>query len=134
MGVTSFFKNIFGSAKEKASELADLSENVIEQAKEAATPILEKAGDAIETAVEQAKEAATPILEKANEYADQAKSKADEYSEKANDLLEDAVAQAKEAATPILDKAENLVNSTIETVKEKTAELTGDSETTKTSE
>jgi len=44
MGLGSFFKNLFGSAKEKASDIADKTENFVEEsyekAKELATPVI----------------------------------------------------------------------------------------------
>jgi len=46
MGIGGFFKNLFGSSKEKVSEFADkaetFAEETIEKAKEAAAPMIEK--------------------------------------------------------------------------------------------
>ena len=53
MGLGSFFKNLFGSAKETASEVADKAEIVLDQAKEKATEYAAKAEDYVEKAVEK---------------------------------------------------------------------------------
>ena len=56
MGLSSFFKKLFGSTKETASELADKAETTFEQAKETAAPYLEKAETLVADTFEKAKE------------------------------------------------------------------------------
>lgn len=115
MGLGSFFKNLFGSAKESAEEIGN------------------KASDIINETVDIAKEAAAPILEKAEEYAEIAKEKASEYSEKASEAIGEAVETVKEKSAPILAKAEEFaeeakekISETVETAKEKVNNLMHD--------
>lgn len=109
MGVTSFFKNLFGSAKETTSELADKAELTLEHAKENAAPYIEKADAFVEDSIEKAKEAATPIIEKANDYANQTKEAVSEYAEEAGDMLGNIVNTVKESTTEAVKKAETFI-------------------------
>jgi uncharacterized protein YjbJ (UPF0337 family) len=72
MGLGSFFKNLFGSAKEKAGEIADKTENFVEEsyekAKETAAPIIDKVENFAEETMDKAKE-------KIEEYVPAAKEK-----------------------------------------------------------
>lgn len=56
MGLTSFFTNLFGSAKETTSDLAAQAENTVEEIKEAAEPLLENAADLISDVFDSIKE------------------------------------------------------------------------------
>ncbi|MCP2027083.1 gas vesicle protein [Flavobacterium sp. HSC-32F16] len=56
MGLTSFFTNLFGSAKEKTSDFAVQAENTVEEIKDAAEPILENAVDLISDVFDSIKE------------------------------------------------------------------------------
>lgn len=96
MGVSSFFKNLFGSAKEAANELADKAEIAAEQVKETATPYLEKAEKFVEEKFEQAKEASEPLIEKAETFSAEAKEVVIDYAEKASDALGDVIKNVKE--------------------------------------
>lgn len=59
MGLTSFFTNLFGSAKETTADFAAQAENTVEEIKEAAEPILENAADLINDVIDSIKEAIT---------------------------------------------------------------------------
>ncbi|OIV41865.1 hypothetical protein [Flavobacterium johnsoniae] len=61
MGLTSFFKNFFGSAKETADDFAGKAENTLEEVKEAVEPFIDKAEIFAEEAIEKIKEAADSI-------------------------------------------------------------------------
>lgn len=65
MELPSFFKSLFGSAKEAANELADKAEIAAGRAKETAMPYLEKAEAFAEETFEQVKEASELVIEKA---------------------------------------------------------------------
>jgi vacuolar-type H+-ATPase subunit H len=110
MGLSSFFKNLFGSAKESATDLAHQAETAFEQAKETASPYIDKAEAFAEDAIAKAKEASEPIIDSATEYASQAKDIVSEYVEKASDSF----------------------SAVIDSVKEKTSEFTGETKTTAT--
>ena len=56
MGLASFFKNLFGTTKETATDLATKAESKLDQAKETAIPYLEKAETAAEETFEKIKE------------------------------------------------------------------------------
>ncbi|KRD08073.1 hypothetical protein ASE21_15350 [Flavobacterium sp. Root901] len=56
MGLSSFFSNLFGSAKATTAVLADEAENTFEDVKEAAEPILENAADLIHDVFDSIKE------------------------------------------------------------------------------
>ena len=57
MGLSSFFKNLFGSAKDSTTDLANQAEVKFEQAKEAAAPYIEKAETFAEETIAKSKEA-----------------------------------------------------------------------------
>jgi vacuolar-type H+-ATPase subunit H len=99
MGVSSFFKNLFGSAKDSTTNLATEAEVKFEQAKEAAAPYIDKAEAFAEETIEKVKEASEPILESAVEYAHKAKDIVSEYVEKASDSLSDVIDSVKEKTT-----------------------------------
>ncbi|MEP6804050.1 MAG: YtxH domain-containing protein [Flavobacterium sp.] len=99
MGVSSFFKNLFGSAKDSTTNLATEAEIKFEQAKEAAAPYIDKAEVFAEETIEKVKEASEPILENAVEYAHKAKDIVSEYIEKASDSLSDVIDSVKEKTT-----------------------------------
>lgn len=61
MGLTSFFKNLFGSAKETADDFADKAEHTIEEVKEAAAPFIEKAETFAEETIAKIREASDSI-------------------------------------------------------------------------
>ena len=65
MGLSSFFKDLFGSAKKTADQIATNAEIAVEEAKKAATPYIDKAEELAETTFEKVKETASPIIEKA---------------------------------------------------------------------
>jgi hypothetical protein len=99
MGLSSFLKNLFGSAKETASELADKAELAVEQAKETAMPYLEKAEAFAEETFEQAKEASEPLIEKAESFSAEAKEVVSDYADKASDALGDVIKNVKESTS-----------------------------------
>jgi ElaB/YqjD/DUF883 family membrane-anchored ribosome-binding protein len=108
MGLGSFFKNLFGSAKTTAEDTANKAEHIVEDA------------------VAKAKETAAPFIEKVDQYAEVAKEKAGEFSEKAEEMLSDVIETVKEKSAPIIAKTEELaedakvkVSDTIDAAKEK---------------
>ncbi len=56
MGLSSFFSNLFGSAKETTQDLAVEAENTFEEVKEAAEPIIENAAELISDVFDSIKE------------------------------------------------------------------------------
>ena len=69
MGIGGFFKNLFGSSKEKVSEFADKAENFAEET------------------IENAKEAAAPLVDKVEDFAETAKEKVSEYVPQATEAI-----------------------------------------------
>ncbi|MFB9078763.1 YtxH domain-containing protein [Flavobacterium procerum] len=120
MGLTSFFKNIFGTAKDSASDLAVQAENTIEKAIETATPYIEKAEAFAEEAIENAKDVAEPILESAADFAQQARETFSEYAEKAVDSITEAVDIIKEKTAELnSDPEEKIVGDNVVDTSEK---------------
>ena len=99
MGVSSFFKNLFGKANIDVDSLANQAETMATEA------------------IAKAKEASAPLVEKVMEYVPVAK-----------ETIENTIEIVKEKASEYAVKAEELAKSTSETVKEKITELTSDSE------
>lgn len=99
MGLSSFFKNLFGSAKETSNELADKAEIATEHAKETAMPYLEKAEAFAEETFEQVKEASEPLIEKAKSLSTEAKEVFSDYAEKASESLGDVIKNVKESTS-----------------------------------
>ena len=106
MAFGDFFKNLFGSSKEKVAEVADTVEHLVqenyEKAKEVATPIIEKAETFAEETLEKVKEVATPIIEKAETFAHET---LETVKEKVNSFTNDTSEDADEIRT----KAEDTV-------------------------
>ncbi|WP_241686540.1 YtxH domain-containing protein [Flavobacterium sp. YO12] len=99
MGLNSFFKNLFGTAKETVVDLADQAESTFEQAKEAAAPYIDKAETFADETISKVKEASEPIIANAADYAHQAKDIVSEYADKASDALDNVVESVKEKQT-----------------------------------
>ena len=115
MGLGSFFKNLFGSAKTSAEDMTDKAEHIVEEP------------------VAKAQETVAPLIEKADQYAEVAKEKAGEFSEKAEEVLTEVIETVKEKSAPIIAKAEEFVedakeklSETIETAKEKVNAFSND--------
>lgn len=117
MGLTSFLKNLFGSATETTNELTAKAEAALEQAKEIATPYMEKAQAFAEEKIGDLKEAAEPYIEKAEIHAEQAKDLVNEYTEKASNLLGNV--SEKEDATEAIKTPEELDSNTMKIVSDK---------------
>lgn len=98
MGLSSFFKNLFGSVKKTTNELADKAEIAAEHAKETATPYFEKAETFVEEKFERAKEASEPLIEKAETLSREAKQAISDNAEKASDALGDVIKNLKNSA------------------------------------
>ena len=109
MGVSSFFKNLFGKANIDVDSLANQAETM--------------ATDAIA----KVKEASAPLVDKVEDFVEVAKEKVMEYAPAAEETLNNAIETVKEKASEYAVKAEELAKSTSETVKEKITELTSDS-------
>jgi hypothetical protein len=99
MGLSSFFKNLFGSANKTASKLADKAEIAVEQVKETAMPYLEKTEKFTQETFEQVKEASEPLIEKAESFSAEAKEVVSDYAEKTNDAIADVIKKVKERAS-----------------------------------
>jgi hypothetical protein len=99
MGLSSFFKNLFGSTKETANEVADIAKIATEQAKETAKPYIDKAETFVEEKFEEAKEATEPLMEKAAVSATETKEVVSDYAAKASDALGDVIKNVKEKAS-----------------------------------
>lgn len=114
MGVTSFLKRLFGSAKEATNELADKAELALKQVKENATPYIEKAESFVEESIEKTKETATPLIEKANDYAHQTKEVIGKYANETGDMLGNIAKTVKESAAEALKETEAVIKETKE--------------------
>ena len=115
MGLGSFFKNLFGTARTSAEEMADKAEHIVDQT------------------LAQAKENAAPLIEKAGEYSEVAKEKVEQFSEKAEETIGEVIQTVKEKSAPIIAKAEEFteeakekLSETIETAREKINSFTND--------
>ena len=82
MGFGDFFKNLFGSSKEKVAEVADTVEHLVqenyEKAKEVATPIIEKAETFAHETLETVKEKVNSFTNDTSEDADEIRTKAED--------------------------------------------------------
>ncbi|WP_414000096.1 YtxH domain-containing protein [Flavobacterium sp. W1B] len=116
MGLSSFLKNLFGSAKETTNELSAKAETALEQAKETAAPYMEKAQAFAEEKINDLKEAAEPFIEKAEAHAEHAKDLVNEYTEKASNLIENVV--EKNNTTEPIEKTEELASNTMKIVSD----------------
>jgi ElaB/YqjD/DUF883 family membrane-anchored ribosome-binding protein len=119
MGLASFLKNLFGTAKETANDFATKAESKLEQVKEAATPHIEKAEIAAEETFEKVKEASIPILDKAEIYANDAKETFNLYSDKAEIILGNVIETVKQKATELNKNTKKSAPITIEIIEEK---------------
>jgi uncharacterized protein YjbJ (UPF0337 family) len=115
MGIGSFFKNLLGTAKNSAEEMADKAEHLVEET------------------IAKAKETAAPMLEKVEGYAEVAKEKAGQFSEKAEGTISEVIETVKEKSAPIISKAEEFaedakekLSETIETAKDKVNSFVND--------
>ena len=129
MSIGSFFSGLFGKAKATATDLAAQAEVGFDKAK-----------DFAEDAIENVKESAAPLLEKAEVYADAAVEKVSGFSESAGAALSSAVDSAKEHVAPLVEKAEGFaadaiakVEETFDAVKDKATDMM-DGETSGTDE
>lgn len=109
IGIISFLKRLFGSAKEASNELADKAELALKKVKKNATPYIEKA----ESFVEQS-------IEKANDYTHQTKEVIGEYADGAGDILGNIVKKVKESAAEALKETDAVIKET----KESHADMT----------
>jgi ElaB/YqjD/DUF883 family membrane-anchored ribosome-binding protein len=115
MGLASFFRNLFGSAKTSAEEMADKAEHIVDET------------------IAKAKENAAPLIEKVEEYSEVAKEKVEQFSEKAEETIGEVIQTVKEKSAPIIAKAEEFteeakekLSETIETAREKINSFTND--------
>jgi len=114
MGVSSFFKNLFGKANIDVDSLANQAESLTSDA------------------IAKTKEVSAPLMEKVEDMAETAKEKIIEYAPAAEETIDNIIKTLKEKASEYADKAEEVAKSTTsETVKEKISELTSDSEPAK---
>jgi gas vesicle protein len=114
MGVSSFFKNLFGKANIDVDSIANQAESL--------------ASDAIA----KTKEVSSPLVDKMEDFAETAKEKIMEYVPAAEETIDNIIETVKEKASEYSQKAEELAKSTTsETVKEKITDLTSDAEPAK---
>ena len=114
MGVSSFFKNLFGKANIDVDSLANQAESL--------------ASDAIA----KTKEVSSPLMDKVEDFAETAKEKIMEYVPAAEETIDNIIETVKEKASEYSQKAEDMAKTTTsETVKEKITELTSDTEPAK---
>ncbi|TDW46365.1 hypothetical protein EV144_10629 [Flavobacterium sp. 270] len=119
MGLSSFFKNLFGTSKDSTSDLATEAENTFEQAKETAAPYIDKAETFAEETIEKVKDAAEPIIESAADYVHHAKDIMSEYVEKASESLNDVIDSIKEKTAEFNTDPETLATETVVDTSEK---------------
>ena len=102
MGVSSFFKNLFGKANIDVDSLANQAESL--------------ASDAIA----KTKEVSSPLMDKVEDFAETAKEKIMEYVPAAEETIDNIIETVKEKASEYSHKAEEMAKTTTsETVKEK---------------
>lgn len=122
MRLSVFFKSLFGSAKEKATDLSSKASESFNETKDKAKPYLKKVEYFAEETIEKAKETAAPYLEKAESFTEETYAKAKEttapYLEKTKIFTEDAVQTITEIAAPIVEKIHIAGNHTKDTVYE----------------
>jgi ElaB/YqjD/DUF883 family membrane-anchored ribosome-binding protein len=116
MGVLSFFKNLFGTAKESATHLTSIAEESFEQTKSNIKPYVEKLEDYTENAIDKTKKSTKPFLEKAESLVEEtivkAKNSAEPYIEKTKIYATESFETIKENATPIIENIEAVANQT----------------------
>lgn len=128
MGISSFLKNLFGSAKDSAATIADKVDVNFAQAKDAETPYITKAEEfaeetiskateatkelvtKAEIALEDAKLAAGPLVEMAENYAGQAKEVISEFSHEASETIDKTITTLSENAEFAKDKINHLTS------------------------
>lgn len=98
MGIGSFFKNLFSSAK---------VEQTVEQAENFA-----------DEAITKAKESAAPIVEKVEDLAEQATEKVKEFIPKAAESIDNLVEAVKEKAEIAVDKIEEIAHNVVDSAKD----------------
>ena len=97
MGVSSFFKNLFGKPKDPDVQTESTSEQTEKTA--ISYSFIEKAETLTDQTFIKIKEVSEPILEDAVEYASQAKDIISEYVEKTTDTINDIIDSVKEINT-----------------------------------
>jgi hypothetical protein len=105
MGVSSFLKNLFGTAKETANTLTHKAEESLEHAKHNIKPFLEKLEDYTEDAIDKTKTTATP------------------YFKKVESLVEETYIKAKQSEEPFIEKTKICAIEGFETIQENTAPI-----------
>ncbi|MCL6461965.1 MAG: hypothetical protein I4O51_08860 [Flavobacterium micromati] len=122
MGVSSFLKNLFGSAKGTATTLTNKADDSFIQTKEKLRPYLEKVEDYTVDVIEKARETVAPYLDKAELLAQEtfvnAKESAGPYIEKTKSFATESFETIKENAAPIVENIESLATQTKEKVNE----------------
>jgi hypothetical protein len=114
MGVSSFFKNLFGKANIDVDSIANQAESLTSDA------------------IAKTKEVSAPLIDKVEDLAETAKEKIMEYVPAAEETIDNFIETVKEKASEYSHKAEEMTKTTTsETVKEKITELTSDSDPAK---
>jgi vacuolar-type H+-ATPase subunit H len=109
MGVSSFFKNLFGGAKDSA-----------------VTTTTDKAEGFADEAIEKAKDFAEGLVDKAESYVDVAKEKIEAYIPGVGETIDNVVDTIKEKASGAIETAGNYAEELVDTAKEKVTDLAGD--------
>lgn len=105
MGVSSFLKNLFGTAKETATTLTNQADKSLEQAKDNIKPFLEKLEDYTEDIIDKTKTTAKP------------------YFKQAESLVEETFVKAKQSTEPYIEKTKIYATENFEAIKENTAPI-----------
>lgn len=101
--------------------LKEEAEKKVEEAKEAAEPIIDDAKETVSETAEQAKESSEPVIEALTEKANAAADNIKEVSESAvkdtSDKVENVIEEAKEKAEPVAEKVSEKIEDATEEVK-----------------
>lgn len=111
MGLSSFFKNLFGKTQETSTQIENTDQHTNENA------YIEKAENFVEETLSKVKEVSEPILEDAAEFTNQAKDIISEYAEKAADSINDIIDSVKESIEA--DETPPVVYETVVDISEK---------------
>ncbi|MFB9108835.1 YtxH domain-containing protein [Flavobacterium gyeonganense] len=111
MGLSSFFKNLFGKNQERSTQIENPDQHTGEKA------YIEKTENLVEETLNKLKEVSEPILEDAAEFTNHAKDILSEYAEKTADSINDIVDAVKESIES--DDKQPIVYDTVVDISEK---------------
>lgn len=111
MGLSLFFKNLFGKTQETSTQIENTDQLNDENA------YIEKAENFVEETLNKVKEVSEPILEDAAEFTIHAKEIISEYAEKAADSINDIIDSVKESIES--EDTQPMVYDTVVDISEK---------------